>query len=344
MTLVAMAAALTACSSSISTGASSSGPGGAAAASAACPATRAAPAAALKSTLTMPDGVRTYFVWTPVGYDGSKPVPLVVDYHGAGGEAVDYETKFSGMVRDGLARGYLIVAPQALHGVWGAPGYVGAANDVAFTKSLVDAVESTYCVDRTRVYASGFSLGGGFTTYVSCVLDIWAAVSPGSGVNFVRPCPGQPPVPAIIYHGKNDPIAAYGSDTQTTEAPHVPGENYVGPVGLDVDEWAARNGCNPARIDTVINADVTKRTYNGCKPGYEVVLYIHTGGHTLPGGVPLPAAELAVLGPQIMSIDAPRLTLDFFDAHRLTRAPATAPVPTASDGSLVGSASAVPAS
>jgi polyhydroxybutyrate depolymerase len=313
--------ALAGCTSSGSTSSSpSSRPSDAtAAAAASCPAAPAAPATQLASTLTTPDGVRDYVVWTPVGYDGTKPVPLVVDYHGTGGEAVRYATTFSGMVRDGLSRGYLVVAPQALNSVWGAPGYEGAGNDVAFTESLVDKLASTYCVDRSRVYASGFSLGGGFAAYVSCALDIWAAVAPEGGVNFARPCPDRPPVPAIVWHGKADAIAPYGSDTATTEAPAIPGENYVGEVPLDVDGWAERNGCDPARIDTVLNADVTKRTYGGCDPGSDVVLYVHSGGHTLPGSIPQDADALAFRGAQTMAIDAPKVTLDFFDAHRLAR-------------------------
>lgn len=296
-----------------------------------CPSPVAPAAAAERRTLAMPDGERSYHLWTPTGYDGTEPVALVVDFHGLGGESLRYSTTFSGMVRDGLDRGYLVVAPQAVNEVWGAPGYPAAGDDVAFTKTLVDTVRATYCIDPSRIYASGFSLGGGFTHHVSCVLDVWAAVSPGGGVNFSRACPSRPPVPAIVWHGTTDLIAAYGDDDVTTEDPPTAGENYVGNVPLVIDQWAGRNGCSPERIDTVLDPDVTKRTYD-CPPGAEVQLYTHSGGHTLPGSVPLPEAGVEFRGAQVMSINAPTVTLDFFDAHRRSTPPATEVAPTDADG------------
>jgi polyhydroxybutyrate depolymerase len=300
-----------------------------------CPAPAAAPATAAKRTLTMPDGERSYHLWTPTGYDGSKPVPMVVDYHGTGGESLRYSTTFSGMVRDGLDRGYLVVAPQAANEVWSAPGYPAIADDVAFTKSLIDTVSSTYCVDPNRVYAAGFSLGGGFSNYISCVLDVWAAVAPEGGVNFARACPSRPPMPTIVWHGSNDGIAAYGDDAVTSEEPAVSGENYVGNVPFVMDQWALRNDCKVERVDSVVSPEVKKRTYP-CPEGAEVELYVHEGGHTLPGSIPLPPDAIAFRGPQVMSVDAPKVTLDFFDAHQRSTPPATGPVPTDADGLPVG--------
>jgi polyhydroxybutyrate depolymerase len=65
----------------------------------------------------------------------------------------------------------------------------------------------------------------------------------------------------------------------------------------------------------VVATDITRREYPNCADDAAVVLYtIEGGGHTWPGGKPLPEW---FVGPTSNSIDATSLMGDFFREHPL---------------------------
>ena len=62
-------------------------------------------------------------------------------------------------------------------------------------------------------------------------------------------------------------------------------------------------------------ADVTRREYADCADAAGVVLYtVREGGHTWPGGKPMPEW---MVGSTTRSIDATREMWAFFGEHRL---------------------------
>lgn len=110
-------------------------------------------------------------------------------------------------------------------------------------------IQSAYCIDRSRVYASGKSNGGGFTAYMACRQDTstlfaaFAPVSPAlypqslafSGCNPARAVPivnSHGVVDTTIpFNGRNDTNGTYGTGTATINVP------------LWREQWALRNGC-----------------------------------------------------------------------------------------------------
>ena len=66
---------------------------------------------------------------------------------------------------------------------------------------------------------------------------------------------------------------------------------------------------------TTAAADVTRRSHVDCAGGADVVLLtIEGGGHTWPGGTPLPEW---FAGPTSRGVDATRQMWAFFEAHPL---------------------------
>ena len=81
--------------------------------------------------------------------------------------------------------------------------------------------------------------------------------------------------------------------------------------------WARRNQCGTAPLDSVVAADVTRREYPDCADSATVVLYtIRGGGHSWPGGKPLPEW---FVGPTSSDIDATSVMWEFFRQHPLPR-------------------------
>ena len=115
---------------------------------------------------------RSFFVSTPNPAPAAgTPVPVIFNFHGAGGNASAFETS-TGMAATATQRGYTVITPQAIAqggGTtpgWGSPASGGAPADVAFLEAILTDIDDVTCVDDSRIFASGFSSGASFSTYL----------------------------------------------------------------------------------------------------------------------------------------------------------------------------------
>ena len=115
----------------------------------------------------------------------------------------------------------------------------------------------------------------------------------------------------IAFHGTADRFAFYNGG-QSWVAPHP-----FPAVPIWTANWARRNRCGPEPVESLVAADVVRREYTHCADEAAVVLYIvQGGGHTWPGGGPLPEW---FVGSDSRSIDATSTMWAFFRAHPLRR-------------------------
>lgn len=106
---------------------------------------------------------RTYAVNVPSSYNDNigKRWPLIIDYHGHGGTPwQQYDNSMYYRYDEGQE--YLVVYPQGVDGSWQGPTYATPnVNDLQFTTDLLGHIRSSYCIDDSRVYASGELLDAG---------------------------------------------------------------------------------------------------------------------------------------------------------------------------------------
>jgi polyhydroxybutyrate depolymerase len=267
---------------------------------------------------------RTVIVHVPAGYSGSAKVPLVLNMHGSGSTALEQE-EFTGMDTTADADGFIVGYPQGLipDGTgfdWNVPGEPlisgaavppHAANDVVFLTKLVGILEHKYCIDPTRVYATGFSGGARTASQLACdASSTFAAVAPVSGLRHPKPCPTNRPVPIISFHGTADPIDPYNGHGQAYWTYSVPS------AAMD---WADQDGCSSKATTSQPDPGVMLTKYGACKRRTSVELYSITGeGHEWPGGPHLGRRLTEVLGPQSNAVDANNTMWSFFEAHPMT--------------------------
>jgi polyhydroxybutyrate depolymerase len=188
-------------------------------------------------------------------------------------------------------------------------------DDVAFTKALLAKLESTWCIDRKHIHATGMSNGGFFSHRLACEMaDTIASVAPVAGVLGIEPAACNPsrPIPVLDIHGTDDNVCQYEGGT-----PILPID--LGPVLAfrsvpdTVMIWRQKNGCLGSPTTIFQKGDATCTRFGGCQAGVEVVhCAIDGGGHTWPGGVPVPH-----LGKTSTSISATETMVAFFQAHPL---------------------------
>lgn len=260
---------------------------------------------------------REYVLHVPKSYDPARPTPLVISMHGAGLWPVIH-MEMSRWNEVANEHGFLVVYPAGLGAVpvWRLgehPGPTTRDRDVRFIADLIDALKARYNIDPARIYADGLSNGGGMAFALSCTLsDRIAAVGLVASAQLIpwHWCRDPSPVPMIAFHGTEDRFTPYHG-----------GSSPVAPVRPFPDiptwalRWSRRNGCAPEGVDSRVAPDVTRLEYTGCVNDASVVLYtIHGGGHTWPGGGPMPEW---FLGPTTRSLDASRVSWAFFQAHPL---------------------------
>jgi polyhydroxybutyrate depolymerase len=256
---------------------------------------------------------REYLLYVPRSYDRTKPTALVISMHGAGGWPVQ-QMELSEWNRLAESQGFIVVYPSGIGSAGPRVWHVGnrGARDVIFISELIDKLEAAYNIDPSRIYANGMSNGGCMSYVLSCTLSNRIAAVGMVGAAQTLPwnwCTDQRAVPMIAFHGTADRMAPYNGG-----ATWVASESFPN-VSTWTANWARRNRCAPHPVESAVAADVTRREYTNCADGAAVVLYtIRGGGHSWPGGGPLPEW---MVGPTSRSIDATSQMWAFFQAHPL---------------------------
>ncbi|MGK3970127.1 PHB depolymerase family esterase [Sorangium sp. So ce118] len=263
-------------------GAGGSGAGGGGSVTCPSPALRAGDT---NQTVTVGSASRSYVLHVPAAYDGSKPVPLVVDFHPLGGSGPSERTG-SPYPAQTDPEGVIMAFPSGQSGPSGGawnvgPCCVAGADDVAFARALVAQVQETACIDPKRIYAVGFSMGGGMSHYLAChAADVFAAVAPAAFdllEENVGDCEPSRPITVISFRGTSDPIVPYaGGYSSVVRGMPI---TFLGAKST-FEKWADINGCtgSPSAED-----GQGCSTYSTCQDGVEVALCTKQGGSHEPG-------------------------------------------------------------
>ena len=234
---------------------------------------------------------RKYIQYVPSVYDGNTAVPLVIALHGLGDNAANFQGVGFQTVAD--TANFIVVYPEALvdafttSTAWNSgAGTFGifpneTVDDVGFINAVIDTLSANYNIDQSRVYATGFSMGGFMTNRLACELNnrisAFASVAGtiGSGIT----CNPGTDIKICHFHSTADAQVGYGTDGGGDS------DNFF---GLSVNEWMAfwsdNNDCGNIEVTGVFpDAANDERTveyfeYGNCDAGTRVVHYKTYGG------------------------------------------------------------------
>ena len=189
-------------------------------------------------------------------------------------------------------------------------------DDIAFTIDLLDHLEEQYCINKRRIYVTGFSNGGGLAHLLACNSTLSgriAAFAIASGAFYkASALGGEPlferckinrsPIPIVEFHGSEDPVIHY--DGKTTPDGHT----FSLPQWLD--DWAERNKCDRLERTNLYDGGVERSSWKrGDQKDVLVHYYIHGFGLGWPTTRPLDN-DGQRHGPTYF--DATPVVLDFF--------------------------------
>ncbi|MEW9533241.1 lectin [Microbispora sp. NPDC049125] len=213
---------------------------------------------------------RSYILRIPDNYNNTTPYRLFFGFHWNGGTANDvdsggtsgYPWSYYGQ-RALSNNGAIFVAPQGFNNGWANSG----GEDTVFVDDMIRRIEADLCVDTSRVFAMGFSYGGGMSYSLACNrATVFRAVAVYSGGQLSGCSGGTEPVAYIGLHGLRDPVL-----------PIATGRSLR-------DRFVRNNGCTPQNPQEPAQGSLTHTVtyYSGCRAGYPVVWAAFDAGHT-PG-------------------------------------------------------------
>ncbi|KAJ5247226.1 hypothetical protein N7468_002209 [Penicillium chermesinum] len=259
---------------------------------------------------------RSYLLAIPPIYHPDFPTPLIVSYHG-GTQTAEDQLELDQLTNPEFNERVIVVYPQGID--VSVPGVT--VDDVQFTSDILDQVEKSHNIDKTRIWATGKSDGGGFANILACDATLStriAAFAPVSGAYYIdtSPCdadtvkipcnPGRTHIPIIEFHGGNDTTIAYDGGARKGEClPSIP--HFV-------REWAKRDDLDSHKNLTIPIAPDTV-LYSFGVTGLVQHVYDSVIGHDWPSTVP--NADNQKPGRHPASFNATPIILDFFYRHSL---------------------------
>ena len=245
------------------------------------------------------DGLRRiYRVHVPAKYQAASPAPLVLAFHGGGGD-MNYQARDEsyGLISKSEAEGFVVVFPNGYSklksgkfATWNAGACCAAArdqnvDDVGFVREIISNTTGQLSIDRNRIYATGMSNGGMMAYRLACEMsDIFKAIAAVAGTDNTTNCTPRVPIAILHIHASNDERVLYngGAGSKFRDLSRVADFKSV-PATLA--KWVGLNGCNSNPQRVLATPGAYCDSYSQCQGNVEVQLCVtETGGHSWPGG------------------------------------------------------------
>ena len=212
-----------------------------------------------------PEGERLFYYYIPSTYTPSKPLPLIIYFHGYSGNWT--QGVQLNQTDDAETNGYIIAFGQGTTSAETPHHYLGwnagrcclfnttiPVDDVTYAKTVVQLVRERVSVASNRVYAMGWSNGGLMGERLGCeAWDVFtgvavdaSAVILGNGYeDGLARCDtafAGGHIDYIHFHGTHDRIVPWVGGHDTRERFPSVLENF--------SRWVARNGCDNVQKET----------------------------------------------------------------------------------------------
>jgi len=271
-------------------------------------------------TISSSGVTRWYLITFPSNYTSASSVPVIFSFHGGVRNATN-QLELSEMSDPEFNDFAIAVYPQGINDTWeGIPG--SKANDIQLVSDIIDQLDDLYCIDKTRIWATGKSDGGGFCNTLACdpVLSMKiAAFSPVSAAVYVDtepcfpsnisiPCNAGRIVPMMEFHGGNDTtISDFGGPRKSECLPTI--THWI-------QDWALRDGLAETNVTVPLTNDTVIFDF-GDGDNFGLVRHImdESIGHDWPSTVP--NADNQVAGHVLASFNATPIIIEWFKQHTL---------------------------
>jgi polyhydroxybutyrate depolymerase len=274
---------------------------------------------------------RTYRVHVPHAYNAATPTPLLLAFHGGGGNMDQMAADSNyGLISKSEAAGFIVVFPNGYSrlgsgkfATWNAGKCCAAArdqnsDDVGFVRKIISDISRQLNIDRQQIFATGMSNGGMMAYRLACEMaDTFKAIAAVAGTDNTSTCRPGAPVSILHIHAANDDRVLFngGAGEKFRDAAQV--TDFTS-VPKTVSAWVTHDKCHATPERVLETAGAYCDRYSPCQGQAAVQLCVtERGGHSWPGGAKPRSDE-----PPSQAIAANDIMWAFFTAMALTPPPA----------------------
>jgi poly(3-hydroxybutyrate) depolymerase len=223
---------------------------------------------------------RRFILNVPANYSNTKPYKLIIAWHQRDGNDKQMYANGYYHLLNLSGNNAIFVAPNGEksnapctgngNGESGCGWPDAGGRNVALGDAVVELIESNFCVDKNRIFATGWSYGGSMSYRTACSRPLggttasWGvrAVAAYSGAELSGNCTPSRPVAYYGSHGDNDSVLGYDGGVRLAQ------------------NFAAANGCTWATPTKVTSGNHVCTNIAGCTAGYPVTFCSFDGDHT----------------------------------------------------------------
>lgn len=274
------------------------------------------------------DGLtRHALVHLPPGFRPGQATPVVLAFHGGGGDAAYMaDDDRYGLISLADRENFVIVFPSGYSrlprgklATWHAGDCCGDArdrqiDDVGFVRALLQHLGQQILITPQRTFAMGMSNGAMMSYRLACEMsDAFRAIAAVAGTEAMTPCQPTHPVAILHIHARDDTHVLFdggaGPDAFRDASKVM---DFVS-VPTTISRWVTRQHCTPTARRTLDVPGAYCETHVGCEGGTEVKLCVTaSGGHSWPGA---PGARLGRKAPPSQALSANAQAWSFFLAQ-----------------------------
>lgn len=235
-------------------------------------------------TISVKGLTRTFILYVPESFNPKTKTPLLIDFHGLFGNGAG-QMESSGYKAVSDSEGILVAFPDGIDKAWNIGPcctFSREVDDVAFAHAIVEQVKLEANVDESRIYAAGFSNGGGMTQYLGChAADLFAAIAP-SAFDLLEEnsnsCLPARPIPVLLTRGLADNFVTYAGGPSNPPNGLPTTIHFMGAVAT-FNRWAELNHCSAVTVTDSSGCNI----HTKCDGGVQVGLCSVVGGGHSPG-------------------------------------------------------------
>ena len=201
---------------------------------------------------------REYVLVEPAALEAAKRYPLVLVFHGDGGDAAGFHQAFPFEKASGADA--ILAYPDGINATWDLDTKFDN-RDVKAAEAIIEEISGRLPIDTKRIFATGYSSGGFLSNVIACQRSgLLRAISSSAGgapykqamvwSNGYPKCPGQAPIAMLALHGEDD----YGVTLASGR--------------FSAEYWAYVDGCKTEEMETTFYKEC--RAYRGCPSGKAV--------------------------------------------------------------------------
>jgi poly(3-hydroxybutyrate) depolymerase len=221
---------------------------------------------------------RSVIIQTPLIVDGSKKYPIVMAFHGGGGDNSHWTRTLRQFTDSGA---FIGVYPQGHMNSWNLGPERSNADDIAFVNEIMEHLNSYTNVDFDRIFAIGTSNGSAMVNLLGAKTSHFKAIAPVASQL----------ISSIDITKQTQPLSVFQINGAQDDAVPINGGNRFGHLFFDAYEsaqkWAFQFGCNDNPATKTINGNITY-VFSQCSDGIVIkYLRIENAGHNITQNYPI---------------------------------------------------------